>query len=162
VQSIGAGVANVHTGAFANVVGVLQYLHALAAVLAAAGQFRLLGVGYFLLGQHNIFFAHRCVLTIIIYSTTPAPPEDRRFTHGDFCLPNVLLVEDGRGGFQVSGFVDCGNAGIADAYQDLALAARSVARNFGEPLVRVLFAKYGLAQPDEPKLAYYQLLDEFF
>ena len=93
---------------------------------------------------------------------TPPPPEERRFTHGDFCLPNVLLVEDGRGGFQVSGFVDCGNAGIADPYQDLALAARSVAFNFGEPLVRVLFAKYGLAQPDEAKLAYYQLLDEFF
>ena len=93
---------------------------------------------------------------------TPAPGEDRRFTHGDFCLPNVLLLDDGRGGLQVSGFVDCGNAGIADPYQDLALCARSVAHNLGEQWVRVLFAKYGLAQPDEAKLAYYQVLDEFF
>jgi aminoglycoside 3'-phosphotransferase-2 len=93
---------------------------------------------------------------------TPAPAEERRFTHGDYCLPNVLLLEDGSGGFRVSGFVDCANAGVADPYQDLALAARSVAGNFGEHLVPTLFAKYGLEHPDQAKLAYYQLLDEFF
>ena len=92
----------------------------------------------------------------------PAPPEERRFTHGDFCLPNVLLIEDGTGGFRISGFVDCGNAGVADPYQDLALCARSVARNFGEQWVPTMFAKYGLDRVDESKLGYYQLLDEFF
>ena len=63
-------------------------------------------------------------------ATSPPASEDRVFTHGDYCLPNVLLTDDA-GGFKISGFVDCGNAGIADPYQDLALCARSVARNFG-------------------------------
>jgi aminoglycoside 3'-phosphotransferase II len=88
--------------------------------------------------------------------------EQRAFTHGDYCLPNVLLVEDRAGGFRVSGFVDCGNAGIADPYQDLALCARSVAQNLGAEWVPALFARYGLERADEQKLAYYQLLEEFF
>jgi aminoglycoside phosphotransferase len=92
----------------------------------------------------------------------PAASEERVFTHGDYCLPNVLLVSDGAGGFRVSGFVDCGNAGIADRYQDLALCARSVAGNLGPEWVSALFARYGLEHADETKLGYYQLLDEFF
>jgi len=88
--------------------------------------------------------------------------EERSFTHGDYCLPNVLLVENGTGGFRVSGFVDCANAGIADPYQDLALCARSVAHNLGGEWVPALFARYGVERVDEQKVAYYQLLDEFF
>ena len=95
-------------------------------------------------------------------SAAKPPAEQRVFTHGDYCLPNVLLTEDRAGGFRISGFVDCGNAGIADPYQDLALCARSVAYNLGEQWVPVLFARYGLDSVDEQKLAYYQLLDEFF
>lgn len=93
---------------------------------------------------------------------SPPASEDRVFTHGDYSLPNVLLVEDGAGGFRVSGFVDCSNAGIADRYQDLALCVRSVAYNFGPEWVPALFARYGVERPDETKIAYYQLLDEFF
>jgi aminoglycoside phosphotransferase len=92
----------------------------------------------------------------------PPATEDRVFTHGDYCLPNVILSEDATGKFNVSGFVDCGNAGIADRYQDLALCARSVAGNLGPDLVPALFARYGLDRVDESKLRYYQLLDEFF
>ena len=92
----------------------------------------------------------------------PPASEDRVFTHGDYCLPNVILIEDGAGGFKVSGFVDCVNAGIADRYQDLALCARSVAYNFGAEWVPALFARYGLERVDESRVAYYQLLDEFF
>ena len=95
--------------------------------------------------------------------TAASPPaEQRAFTHGDYRLPNVLLVDDGAGGFRISGFVDCGNAGIADPYQDLALCARSVAQNLGAEWVPALFARYGLERVDEEKVAYYQLLDEFF
>ena len=96
-----------------------------------------------------------------LVATAPAS-EDRVFTHGDYCPPNVILMQDGAGGFRVSGFVDCANSGIADRYQDLALAARSVASNFGAEWVPVLFARYGIAEPDAAKLAWYQLLDEFF
>lgn len=93
---------------------------------------------------------------------TPVPAEDRVFTHGDYCLPNVLLIADAAGGLRVSGLVDCGNAGIADRYQDLALCARSVAFNLGPEWVPALFARYGVEHVDEKKVAYYQLLDEFF
>ena len=92
----------------------------------------------------------------------PPASEDCVFTHGDYCLPNVILIEHAAGGFKVSGFVDCANAGIADRYQDLALCARSVSYNLGAEWVPTLFARYGLDRLDESKLAYYQLLDEFF
>jgi len=88
--------------------------------------------------------------------------EDRTFTHGDYCLPNVILTAHGAGGLTLSGFVDCANAGIADRYQDLALCARSIADNLGQEWVQPLFVRYGLDRVDEEKLAYYQLLDEFF
>jgi aminoglycoside 3'-phosphotransferase-2 len=88
--------------------------------------------------------------------------EERVFTHGDYCLPNVLLQDDGAGGYRVSGFVDCGHAGVADPYQDLALCARSIAFNFGPEWVPTLFARYGIERVDEVRLRWYQLLDEFF
>jgi aminoglycoside phosphotransferase len=78
-------------------------------------------------------------------------------THGDLCLPNVLFDED-----RVVGFVDCGRAGLADAYQDLALASRSIAGNLGAGWVEPFFGEYGLRQVDHRKLAFYRLLDEFF
>ncbi len=83
--------------------------------------------------------------------------ETRALTHGDPCLPNVLFSE---GSF--TGFVDCGRFGVADPYQDLALAARSIGSNLGPDWVYVFFDRYGLAAPDRRKLSFYRLLDEFF
>jgi aminoglycoside phosphotransferase len=83
--------------------------------------------------------------------------EDLVFTHGDYCLPNVIL-KDG----QVSGFIDWGRAGIADRYQDLALAIRSIKYNFGEEHVGQFLDAYDIKHLDEPKVLYYQLMDEFF
>lgn len=84
------------------------------------------------------------------------PAEDLVLTHGDYCLPNILL-DSGK----LSGFIDLGRAGVADRYQDLALAARSLAHNFGDEWVPFLFECYGV-EPDPAKIAYFQLLDEFF
>jgi len=83
--------------------------------------------------------------------------EDLVFTHGDYCLPNVIIAQDA-----VSGFVDWGRAGIADRYQDLALCARSIAGNLGPEWVPAFFGHYGLAIIDHGKLSFYELLDEFF
>ena len=79
------------------------------------------------------------------------------FTHGDYCLPNIIVADD-----RLSGFIDLGRAGLADRYQDLALCTRSLTRNFGPGWEELFWHQYALIQPDAAKLAYYRLLDEFF
>lgn len=81
---------------------------------------------------------------------------DPVFTHGDYCLPNIILKNG-----KLSGFVDWGSAGVADKYQDIALLARSVEYNFGAKWKNVLFEILEI-EPDEQKLHFYTLLDEFF
>jgi aminoglycoside phosphotransferase len=83
--------------------------------------------------------------------------EDIVFTHGDYCLPNIILHNG-----VVSGFIDLGRAGVADRYQDLALAIRSITYNFGMEYVPYFLEAYGLDELDNQKVEYYQLLDEFF
>ena len=84
--------------------------------------------------------------------------EDLVFTHGDYCAPNVLLDP---ATLRLTGFVDWGRSGVADRYQDLALAARSIAYNFGDEWVARFFEAYGMPEPDRARLAFYALLDEF-
>lgn len=83
--------------------------------------------------------------------------EDLVFTHGDFCCPNIILDKG-----KLSGFIDVGRAGIADRYQDLALAIRSITSNYGKEQVSTFLDAYDLKNLDEDKVDYYQLLDEFF
>lgn len=91
-----------------------------------------------------------------LISTRPLH-EDLVVTHGDACMPN-FLARDGR----LTGLIDCGRLGVADRYQDLALAARSIARNYGRAFVPAFYAACGITEPDEQKLAWYALLDDFF
>jgi len=86
------------------------------------------------------------------------PSQDLVFTHGDFCLPNILLVD-----LSLSGVIDWGSAGIADRYQDLALAYRSLKYNqFSDNEIDCFFGVYGVSEIDRTKIEYYILLDEFF
>ena len=84
-------------------------------------------------------------------------------SHGDFCLPNIFFEGD-----KVSGFVDLGNTGISDKWQDIALCYRSLRDNFNgtyggkvypdfDP--NILFDILGI-DLDQEKLEYYILLDE--
>ncbi len=94
------------------------------------------------------------------------PKEDFVFSHGDFCLPNVFVS-----GCNVAGFLDWGNGGIADRWQDIALCVRSLRHNYmeytgyGEGEYQkhkaLLFQELGI-KPDEEKIRYYILLDELF
>ena len=83
--------------------------------------------------------------------------EDLVFTHGDYCLPNVMIDAE-----KVAGFVDWGRAGVADRYKDISLVVRSLKRNTGEDLTTRFFEAYGITSPDVEKVEYYMLLDEFW
>lgn len=89
----------------------------------------------------------------------PEPEGDLVVTHGDYCLPNVLLAPDASA---VTGYVDWGRAGVADRYQDLALGLRSLCYNWGPGWEPLFWDTYGIAQPDTVRLEYYELLDELF
>jgi aminoglycoside 3'-phosphotransferase-2 len=77
-------------------------------------------------------------------------------THGDACLANIVLEKD------IGGFVDCGRAGLADPFRDLAVVSLSIEGTLGSQWVQPFFEAYGLAEIDNRKLTFYRLLDEFF
>jgi len=93
------------------------------------------------------------------------PENELVFSHGDFCLPNVFLMDG-----EVSGFIDLGDAGVGDKWRDIALCYRSLKHNFdgtfGGKVYEdfnpdMLFEALGI-EPDWEKLKYYILLDELF
>ena len=93
------------------------------------------------------------------------PDYDPVLSHGDFCLPNIFLDENG-----ISGFIDLGETGVGDRYRDIALCYRSLRSNaegaYGGkvyPDIRsmALFDALGI-EPDMDKIRYYLLLDELF
>ena len=87
----------------------------------------------------------------------PRRAEQRVVAHGDYSMPNVLFDEH----LRVTGYVDVGRCGVADAHQDLAIGSRSLARNLGDAHVPTFFRAYG-ADPDPELIAYYRGLDELF
>jgi len=93
------------------------------------------------------------------------PDEDFVFAHGDYCMPNVMLIEG-----RISGFIDLGQCGAADRWYDIALMQQSLARNFSgffggraydgyreNMLLHALEIK-----SDKEKLSWHQLLDELY
>jgi aminoglycoside phosphotransferase len=83
--------------------------------------------------------------------------EDLVFTHGDYCLPNIMMDKN-----RVTGFIDLSRAGIADRYRDIGIAIRSIGSNLGPGFDKVFLNEYGIVEPDRGKIEYYILLDEFF
>jgi aminoglycoside 3'-phosphotransferase-2 len=82
--------------------------------------------------------------------------EDLVVTHGDASLPNIMASD---GAF--SGIIDCGRLGVADRWQDLAIACHSIIYNCGREHVAPFLAAYG-AEWDEERYRYYCALDELF
>ena len=58
--------------------------------------------------------------------------------HGDYCLPNVLVVEG-----RLSGLVDVGGARLSNPEDDLAAGLWSLQYNFGRGFGSVFLAAYG-------------------
>lgn len=82
--------------------------------------------------------------------------QDLVVCHGDASLPNLMADDD-----TFSGVIDCGRLGIADRWQDLAIACRSIIFNCGAAYVAPFLAAYG-AEWDEERFRYYNALDELF
>lgn len=77
------------------------------------------------------------------------------FTHGDACLPNLLLSDP-------PGWIDWSRAGLADPWQDLALLCRSLRHNgYQQSEIELALGVYGVPF-DAAAYDYYTLLDEFF
>lgn len=90
-----------------------------------------------------------------LYQNRPET-DDLVVTHGDFCLPNLMLQQ-----WELSGFIDLGSLGVADRYQDLALCTNSLRYNLGtDQYNQLFFETYGLTKVNDEKLAYFRMLDE--
>jgi kanamycin kinase len=82
------------------------------------------------------------------------PPIDRLVVcHGDACVPNTLLHDDG----SFAAHVDLGSLGRADRWADLAVATWSLEWDFGVGFHDVLLTAYGI-DLDQERMAYYRLL----
>lgn len=92
-------------------------------------------------------------------ATTPPTTEDRVLLHGDLCVSNIVF--DPAYGTTV-GALDWSHAGVGDRHQDLAVTARSLARNFSGEVLPDFFAAYGLAEPDLLRIETYVALEELF
>jgi len=78
-------------------------------------------------------------------------------SHGDYCLPNIFIIDQ-----KISGFIDLSRAGIADIYQDISLLIRSFNyNNKSDDYKKLIIEKLGI-EFDEKKYDYYLLLDELF
>ena len=83
---------------------------------------------------------------------------DEVVTHGDYCLPNVMIKNN-----ELSGFVDLGSVGINDRFYDIAAVIWSISYNFGEKWISVFLENYGITQDEtyREKILFYQMLNEF-
>lgn len=73
--------------------------------------------------------------------------------HGDACLPNTLLDDDGC----PLAHVDLAALGTAERWSDIAVASMSTLWNFGPGWEDALIEAYGIA-PDRERLEYYRRL----
>lgn len=82
------------------------------------------------------------------------PEETLVLTHGDACLPNILVQD-----FGLSGFVDLGAAGLGDRWRDLERACWSLGYNYGAGYDEVFLRAYGVSEVDRVKEGFYRELE---
>jgi aminoglycoside phosphotransferase len=89
------------------------------------------------------------------YLVSNIPKEDKVFIHGDYCFNNYFAYNN-----HISGFIDMGNGGVGDRYQDIALCVREL-MDYDKTYTELLFHHLNI-KPDFEKIRYYILLDELF
>lgn len=87
------------------------------------------------------------------------PVDDLVFTHGDFCLPNILIDPEKK---RISGLIDWGRAGVADRHEDLNSMCWSLGYNFNKSWIPLLRTAYGEELINPQLVAFYQLFDDLF
>ncbi len=81
---------------------------------------------------------------------------DMVVTHGDYSLDNLIFPPDA----PLHG-IDVGRLGLADRYQDIAIAWNCLGE-FGADLQQRFLQRYGIEVLDERRLEFHLTLDEFF
>ncbi len=83
------------------------------------------------------------------------PVEELGVTHGDYCLPNIIMENAA-----LSGVIDWDYGGLADPYVDFNSCIWSMGFNYGEQETKqkwipLFLESYGLDELDEERLAFY-------
>jgi kanamycin kinase len=86
-----------------------------------------------------------------LFDTRPSS-EDLVVCHGDYCFPNVLVV-DGR----ATGYLDLGELGVADRWWDLAVGTWTCDWNVGPGWQDLFLEAYGVER-DDARIRYYRLM----
>jgi aminoglycoside 3'-phosphotransferase II len=92
-----------------------------------------------------------------LLNAIPPSDEDPVVTHGDYCLPNILIDPKTA---KITGFVDVGTMGVSDRHLDLVLASRSIQYNMGGKYIDHFYELYGI-EYDAVKYHFYCILNEF-
>jgi streptomycin 3"-kinase len=87
--------------------------------------------------------------------------DDLVVCHGDACLPNFLIDPET---LKCVGVIDLGRLGVADRYLDLSLVTANIGSagmfpQFSAADADRLLQAYGLNNPDQNRLRFYQMLD---
>ena len=85
------------------------------------------------------------------------PAEDIVVVHGDATLSNIIVDSDG-----TVGFIDCGNAGRADRYTDLAVLYADISDHYGAEAAQRFSRIYSPAGWDGAKARFFADLYELF
>jgi aminoglycoside 3'-phosphotransferase-2 len=94
----------------------------------------------------------------LLHRLTQSPPsEELVVAHGDATLSNMIVGPDG-----MVGLVDCGRAGRADRYLDLAVTADGIAEILGEEWIAPFAEAYGETAWQHDRARYFSDLYELF
>lgn len=88
---------------------------------------------------------------------TGKPNEEMAVVHGDATLSNLIVGND-----HSVAFIDCGHAGRADPYVDIALVIEGLSERFGSAAVDGFMRFYGGPVINETKRDYFLDLYELF